>query len=57
MGKKYNFKVNDAKSIDELAALRHSINVNDLHDEQLSFGDRIADGMASIAGPTIPSGA
>jgi uncharacterized membrane protein len=50
MGKYFKFEVNNAKSIEELAALRHSINVNDVHDEQLSLGDRIADRMADVAG-------
>jgi uncharacterized membrane protein len=42
--------VSDFDSIEELAALRHSINVNQIHDEKFSFGDRIADGMAEVAG-------
>jgi uncharacterized membrane protein len=42
--------VGEIDSIEELAALRHSLNVNKIHNDELSFGDRIADGMADVAG-------
>ena len=50
MNPKKSKSVNDINSIEELAALRHSINVNQAHTEELSLGDRIADGMADVAG-------
>jgi uncharacterized membrane protein len=40
----------DVDTIEELASLRHSLNVNKVHDDKLSFGDKIADKMADIAG-------
>jgi len=42
--------VNEIDSIEELAALRHSINVNQIHKDELSLGDRISDRMADVAG-------
>jgi uncharacterized membrane protein len=48
--KEYPKSVDDINSIDELASLRHTINVNQLHNDKLSFGDRIADRLADVAG-------
>jgi len=36
--------------IEELASMRHSKNLNEVHGETLSLGDRIADAVANIAG-------
>jgi len=43
-------KVRDFKSIEELTSTRHSININELHEENQTFGDRIADKIADYAG-------
>jgi uncharacterized membrane protein len=43
-------KVVEVDDIQQLAAMRHSKNVNAIHDESLSFGDRVADKMADSAG-------
>ncbi len=42
--------VQEFDSIEELASIRHSQNVNEIHNEKLTFGDRVSDGMANIAG-------
>lgn len=36
--------------VEELASIRHSQNINEVHEEVLSFGDRIADKIADMAG-------
>ena len=41
------------KNTDLLASMRHSRNINDEHDEILTFGDRVADGMADVAGSWV----
>lgn len=46
-------KVIEIATIEELASLRHSKNVNAVHEENLSFGDRVADKMADIAGSWV----
>jgi len=43
-------RVADIKSVEELASLRHSQNVNEIDEKNLSFGDRIADSVADHAG-------
>lgn len=43
-------KVTEFNNIKELASARHSQNVNEVHNETLSFGDRVADKMAEFAG-------
>jgi uncharacterized membrane protein len=43
-------KVGEVKNIEELAAMRHSKNINEVHDERFSFGDKLADKMADFAG-------
>ena len=50
MSHKKRKSVKDIASIEELASLRHSENVNEIHNEELSFGDRVADRMADVAG-------
>jgi uncharacterized membrane protein len=50
MDQKLTKPVNEIDSIEELAALRHSINVNQIHKDELSLGDRISDRMADVAG-------
>ena len=50
MSHKKRKSVKDIDSIEELASLRHSENVNEIHNEELSFGDRVADRMADVAG-------
>lgn len=45
-----NPKVRDIKEIKELASMRHSKNINEVHEETLSFGDRFADRIADVAG-------
>ena len=42
--------VKDITSTEKLAAMRHSKNINDLHEETFSLGDRLADKMANFAG-------
>lgn len=37
-------------SIEVLMTTRHSKNINDLHDENLTLGDKMADAMANFAG-------
>jgi uncharacterized membrane protein len=46
-------KVIDIAEIDELASCRHSKNINEVHNENLTFGDRIADSVADLAGSWI----
>ncbi len=46
----YPKSVDEIDSIEELASLRHTINVNQLHNDKLSFGDKIADSLADVAG-------
>lgn len=43
-------KVCDIEKVEELASMRHSKNINEVHEETLSFGDRIADKIADVAG-------
>ncbi len=43
-------KINEIRDAKELAKMRHSQNINDIHEESLSLGDRIADKMADFAG-------
>ncbi len=43
-------KVNEVDNISELATMRHSQNINDLHAENLTLGERIADRLADFAG-------
>jgi uncharacterized membrane protein len=43
-------KVRDVKNVEELASLRHSQNINEAHKETLSFGDRVSDMVADLAG-------
>lgn len=43
-------KVRDCRSIEELTSTRHSININELHEENQTFGDRISDKIADYAG-------
>jgi uncharacterized membrane protein len=50
MEKEKNIKLNEADSIRKLASTRHSRNINELHEENLTFGDRIADKLADVAG-------
>lgn len=51
MKKKYTFKkVADIKNLEELASMRHSQNLNEIHEENYSLGDRISDKVADIAG-------
>lgn len=45
-----NPKVCDIKEIERLAAMRHSKNINEVHEETLSFGDRLSDKIADVAG-------
>lgn len=39
-----------SEDVEELASMRHSKNLNEVHDENLSFGDKIADTVANLAG-------
>lgn len=50
MEKEKNIKLNEADSIRKLASMRHSRNINELQEENLTFGDRIADKLADVAG-------
>jgi uncharacterized membrane protein len=43
-------KVKEVESIAELATMRHSRNINELHADNLTLGDRIADKLADFAG-------
>jgi uncharacterized membrane protein len=43
-------QVEEVKNIEELASMRHSKNINEIHDESFSFGDKLADKMANFAG-------
>jgi uncharacterized membrane protein len=43
-------KVGEVKDIEQLAAMRHSKNINEIHDESLTFGNKVADKMADFAG-------
>ena len=43
-------KLRNMENIEQLASQRHSRNINEIHEESLSLGDRIADKMADIAG-------
>jgi len=45
-----HLKVAEVKDIEQLAAMRHSKNINEIHDQSLSLGDRIADKTADFAG-------
>lgn len=40
----------EIKDVEELISIRHSQNINDLHEDKFSFGERIADRMADVAG-------
>jgi len=46
-------KVSEIKNIKELAGMRHSRNINNVHDAKLTFGERLADKMADFAGSWI----
>lgn len=50
MDKDNNTRVSETDSIEKLASMRHSRNINELHEENLTFGDKIADKLADIAG-------
>lgn len=51
MSKKYKIKkVSEVENIEELASMRHSQNINDIHNENFTLGERIADKMADFAG-------
>ncbi len=43
-------KVFDLTNIEELASMRRSQNINEIHRGNLSIGEKIADGMAEFAG-------
>ena len=43
-------EVIEAGSIEELASIRHSLNINEVHDSNLTVGGRIADKLADFAG-------
>lgn len=43
-------KVSEVKKVEDLASMRHSKNINEIHEGALSFGDRIADKIADMAG-------
>lgn len=43
-------KVGEVKDPKELARMRHSRNINEVHDQSLSLGERVADKMADFAG-------
>lgn len=43
-------KVSEVKKVEDLASMRHSKNINEIHEGALSFGDRIADRIADMAG-------
>jgi uncharacterized membrane protein len=51
VNKKYDIKkVGEVENVEKLAALRHSRNINEVHEKSLSLGEKIADGMADFAG-------
>jgi uncharacterized membrane protein len=43
-------KVTEVENVEELASMRQSQNINVVHEETFSIGDRIADRMAEFAG-------
>jgi uncharacterized membrane protein len=43
-------KVSEVKKVEDLASMRRSKNINEIHEGTLSFGDRIADKIADMAG-------
>jgi uncharacterized membrane protein len=51
MSEKYSIKkISDVGSIEELASMRHSQNINNVHEKNYSIGDKIADNVAEVAG-------
>ena len=50
MAKQRNSMNKEMKDIEQLISIRHSQNINDVHEEKFSFGERIADRMADVAG-------
>lgn len=45
--------IDDTSKAEELASMRHSKNINEVHEESLSFGDKIADKIADLAGSWV----
>jgi uncharacterized membrane protein len=43
-------KLNNTEDIEQLVKLKHSQNINVIHSESQSFGDRVSDKMADVAG-------
>lgn len=43
-------KISEVKTVEALASMRSSRNVNEIHEDNLTFGQRIADKVADVAG-------